>query len=105
MIPYAPCRQEVGGGGAGAGGDPRASGPGGGAGRWVRREELRLRRRQCETGVRGMSAHHVVAVDAVRGVLHAVVDFSSEHREVLGEPSEVRGGRERGWLETDSLIH
>lgn len=79
MIPYAPCQEEVGGGGAGAGGgsDPRASGPGGGAGRRARREELR--RRQGKTGARGMSAHHVIAVDAVRGVLHAVVDFAPEH--------------------------
>lgn len=37
-----------------------------------------------------MSAHHVVAVDAVRGVLHAVVDFPPEHRQVLGKPA--RGG-------------
>lgn len=83
MIPYAPCREKVGGGGAGGGSDPRASGPSGGAGRWVRRRELR---RQGETGARGMSAHHVVTVDAVRGVLHAVVDFPPEHRQVLGEP-------------------
>lgn len=34
-----------------------------------------------------MSAHHVVAVDAVRGVLHAVVDFPPEHRQVLGKPA------------------
>lgn len=88
MIPYAPCRQAVGGGGAGSEGDPRTSGPSGGAGRRVRREELR--RRQGETGARGMSAHHVIAVDAVRGVLHAVVDFPPEHRQVLGEPGGVR---------------
>lgn len=36
-----------------------------------------------------MSAHHVVAVDAVRGVLHAVVDFSPEHRQVLSEPADT----------------
>lgn len=38
-----------------------------------------------------MSAHHVVAVDAIRGVLHAVVDFPPEHRQVLGKPA---GGRD-----------
>lgn len=85
MIPYAPCREVVGERGAGAegGSDPRASGPSGGTGRRARMEELR---RQGETDARGMSAHHVVAVDAVRGVLHAVVDFPPEHRQVLGKP-------------------
>lgn len=39
-----------------------------------------------------MSAHHVVAVDAVRGVLHAVVDLSPEHGQVLREPVDGRGG-------------
>lgn len=37
----------------------------------------------------GMSAHHVVAVDAVRRVLHAVVDFSPEHRQILSEPEHT----------------
>lgn len=39
-----------------------------------------------------MSAHHVVAVDAVCGVLHAVVDLSPEHGQVLSEPADGRGG-------------
>lgn len=92
--------EEVGGGGGGS--DPRASGPGGGtrgrgrrAGRRRRRgrgEELRPRR--GETAACGMSAHHVVAVDAVRGVLHAVVDFPPEHRQVLGEPAGEGWGGE-----------
>lgn len=40
-----------------------------------------------------MSAHHVVAVDAVRGVLHAVVDLSPEHGQVLREPADRGGGQ------------
>lgn len=39
-----------------------------------------------------MSAHHVVAVDAVCGVLHAVVDLSPEHGQVLSEPADRGGG-------------
>lgn len=44
------------------------------------------------------SAHHVVAVDPVHGVLHGVVDFPSEHGQVLRKPAkkpkvEVRGAR------------
>lgn len=45
-----------------------------------------------------MSAHHVVAVDAVRGVLHAVVDLSPEHGQVLREPAD-RGGRRGGQVQ------
>ena len=39
-----------------------------------------------------MSAHHVVAVDAVCGVLHAVVDLSPEHGQVLRESVGGGGG-------------
>lgn len=60
-------------------------GEGGGEG--ARGEELCLR--LGKTLPCGMSAHHVVAVDAVRRVLHAVVDFPPEHRQVLGEPAET----------------
>lgn len=50
-----------------------------------RREVVEQPRRGEERGElglqpRGMSAHHIVAVDAIRGVLHAVVDFPPEHR-------------------------
>lgn len=39
--------------------------------------------------MRGRSAHHVIAVDSVRRVLHAVVHLPPEHREVLGEPAQI----------------
>lgn len=45
-----------------------------------------------ETLLRGMSAHHVVAVDAVGRVLHAVVHLPPEHRQVLSEPAETGAG-------------
>lgn len=41
-----------------------------------------------KTPLCGMSAHHVVAVDAICRVLHAVVDFPPEHRQVLSKPAE-----------------
>lgn len=47
-----------------------------------------------------MSAHHVVAVDAVCGVLHAVVDLSPEHGQVLSEPA---GRGERGQVQTGTF--
>lgn len=42
-----------------------------------------------KTRLCGMSAHHVVAVDAVCRVLHAVVDLPPEHRQVLGKPAHT----------------
>lgn len=45
----------------------------------------------CGAGVRGRSAHHVIAVDSVRRVLHAVVHLPPEHRQILGEPVSVLG--------------
>lgn len=41
-----------------------------------------------------MSAHHIIAIHAVSGILHRVVDFSTEGRQVLGEPAE---GMHVGW--------
>ena len=68
----------------------------------------------------GMSAHHVVAVDAVCRVLHAVVNLPPEHRQVLSKPAHththtdrcVRRDRKSGascllnnlWQCTDELI-
>lgn len=41
-----------------------------------------------------MSAHHIIAIHAISGILHRVVDFSTECRQVLGEPAE---GMYVGW--------
>lgn len=35
-----------------------------------------------------MSAHHIIAIHAISGILHRVVDFSTECGQVLGEPTE-----------------
>lgn len=48
--------------------------------------ELCLQLGKTGVAARGMSAHHVVAVDAVRRVLHAVVHLPPKHRQVLGKP-------------------
>lgn len=36
-----------------------------------------------------VSAHHIIAIHAVSGILHRVVDFSTECWQVLGEPVSV----------------
>lgn len=84
---------------------PGHPGPRGEGGGGCRDGEAGGRRECClelgKTHLRGMSAHHVVAVDAVRGVLHAVVHLSPEHRQVLSEPAQ-RGGRRGGEVRTAS---
>lgn len=35
-----------------------------------------------------VSAHHIIAIHAISGILHRIVDFSTECWQVLGEPTE-----------------